>query len=138
MYIKIFFTNCILKTTPSEQLFIPLFKTKQENATNNGGHKGNYWVFIIFSFEVLTQNILCKQGAIIKLFIKLIKIWLVQSLGLKIRGLSLSKMNTWLPSRWFIILIKLSVSPSGNRTYHFGTITESYKLIIPNTSTHFQ
>ena len=69
-YTKTFFINCILKTTPSKQLFIPLLKTSEENAKNNGRHKGCCWTLVIFSSKVIDFEHFAQTSTITKLFIK--------------------------------------------------------------------
>ena len=77
------------KTTLSKQLFIPLLRTSEENAKNNGKHKGSYWTLIIFSSKVINFEHFVQTSTITKLFVK-VQIWLVQSLGLIVQSPRLS------------------------------------------------
>ena len=109
-YAKTFFTSCILKTTPSKQLFIPLLRTSEENAKSSGRHKGSCWTLIIFFSKVINFEHFAQTSTITKLFI-IVQIWLVQSLGLKFQSSLLSTINSNPPFAFVISSIWYSPLP---------------------------
>ena len=81
------------KQLRQNSFYIPLLRTSEENAKNNGKHKGRCWTLIIFSSKVINFEHFAQISTIKKLFIK-VQIWLVQSSGFKVQSWRLSTINS--------------------------------------------
>ena len=85
---------CGNSCTWAHELYImPLLTTSEENAKNNGRHKGSSWTLIILSSKVINLEHFTQTRTITKLLIK-VQILLVQSLGFKVQNLPLSTTNS--------------------------------------------
>ena len=122
-YTKRFFTKCILKNNSVKTAFYTAVKNLRREYKKQGRHERSCWIMVIFYSKVINFEHFVQTSTITILFIKCIKaqIWLVQSFCFNVQSLQLSTINTWLPSRWFIILIICVVCFS---------VGESYRIVL--------
>ena len=109
-YIKTFFKNCILKKKLPQNFLYQCQEPPWKNAKNHGKHKGNCCKLIIFSSKVINFKHFAQTSTITKLFVK-VQIWLVQSLGFKVRSTRLSTINSNPPFAYVILSIWYSPLP---------------------------